>query len=147
MNKRQDRILTIVLWVLLAVSAAPLLHYGRRALIADRFVIKGVSMEPTLHTGQGVWVNKLLMGQRSPLWDWRPTPSGRTGISSWVTTSWTAGTAATSASCRRSSSSGSCRAGSGIYAATFQPSRRWVRVEKLAPIRKTLRPSARKGQS
>ena len=64
MNKRQDRILTIVLWVLLAVSVAPLLHYGRRAFIADRFVIKGVSMEPTLHTGQGVWVNKLLMGPR-----------------------------------------------------------------------------------
>ena len=64
MKKKQDRILTIALWVLLAVSALPLLHYGRRALIADRFVIKGVSMEPTLHTGQGVWVNKLLMGPR-----------------------------------------------------------------------------------
>ena len=30
----------------------------------DRFVIKGESMEPTLHTGEGVWVNKLLMGAR-----------------------------------------------------------------------------------
>lgn len=64
MNRKQDRILTIVLWVLLAVSVAPLLWYGARALITDRFVIKGVSMEPTLHTGQGVWVNKLLMGPR-----------------------------------------------------------------------------------
>ena len=64
MKKKQDRILTIALWVLLAASVLPLLHYGRRALIADRFVIKGVSMEPTLHTGQGVWVNKLLMGPR-----------------------------------------------------------------------------------
>ena len=64
MNKKQDRILTIALWVLLAVSVLPLLHYGRRVLIADRFVIKGVSMEPTLHTGEAVWVNKLLMGPR-----------------------------------------------------------------------------------
>ena len=64
MNKKQDRILTIALWVLLVASVLPLLHYGRRALITDRFVIKGVSMEPTLHTGQGVWVNKLLMGPR-----------------------------------------------------------------------------------
>lgn len=41
MNKKQDRILTIVLWVLLAVSVAPLLWYGTRALITDRFLIKG----------------------------------------------------------------------------------------------------------
>lgn len=64
MNKRQDRILTIVLWVLLVVSVAPLLWYGTRAFITDRFLIRGVSMEPTLHTGEAVWVNKLLMGPR-----------------------------------------------------------------------------------
>ncbi len=64
MNKKGDRILTIMLWALLAVSVAPLLHYGRRALVTDRFVIRGVSMEPTLHTGEAVWVNKLLMGPR-----------------------------------------------------------------------------------
>ena len=58
------KILLTIAWLLLVVCAAPLLHYGRRALITDRFVIKGVSMEPTLHTGQGVWVNKLLMGPR-----------------------------------------------------------------------------------
>lgn len=64
MNKRKDRILTIVLWVLFAVSMAPLLWYGTRAFITDRFLIRGVSMEPTLHTGEAVWVNKLLMGPR-----------------------------------------------------------------------------------
>ena len=59
-----DRILTIVLWVLIVANAVPLLWYGTRVFVTDRFVIKGESMEPTLHTGQGVWVNKLLMGAR-----------------------------------------------------------------------------------
>ena len=63
-RKTVDRILTIVLWVLIVANAVPLLWYGTRAFVADRFVIKGESMEPTLHTGQGVWVNKLLMGAR-----------------------------------------------------------------------------------
>ena len=67
MNKKQktvDKILTIVLWVLIVANAVPLLWYGMRVFVADRFVIKGESMEPTLHTGEGVWVNKLLMGAR-----------------------------------------------------------------------------------
>ena len=63
-KKKADKILTIVLWVLIVVNAAPLLWYGTRAFVTDRFVIKGESMEPTLHTGEGVWVNKLLMGAR-----------------------------------------------------------------------------------
>ena len=56
--------MTILLWVLLALTAGPFLWYGIRAFVTDRFVIKGESMVPTLHTGQGVWVNKLLMGPR-----------------------------------------------------------------------------------
>ena len=63
-KKKADKILTIVLWVLIVANAVPLLWYGTRAFVADRFVIKGESMEPTLHTGEGVWVNKLLMGAR-----------------------------------------------------------------------------------
>ena len=63
-RKTVDRILTIVLWVLIVANAVPLLWYGTRVFVTDRFVIKGESMEPTLHTGQGVWVNKLLMGAR-----------------------------------------------------------------------------------
>ena len=63
-RKTVDRILTIVLWLLIVANAVPLLWYGTRAFVADRFVIKGESMEPTLHTGEGVWVNKLLMGAR-----------------------------------------------------------------------------------
>ena len=63
-RKTVDRILTIVLWVLIVANAVPLLWYGTRVFVADRFVIKGESMEPTLHTGEGVWVNKLLMGAR-----------------------------------------------------------------------------------
>ena len=63
-RKTVDRILTIVLWLLIVANAVPLLWYGTRVFVADRFVIKGESMEPTLHTGEGVWVNKLLMGAR-----------------------------------------------------------------------------------
>ena len=63
-RKTVDRLLTIVLWMLIVANAVPLLWYGTRAFVADRFVIKGESMEPTLHTGEGVWVNKLLMGAR-----------------------------------------------------------------------------------
>ena len=63
-RKTVDRILTIVLWVLIVANAVPLLWYGTRVFVTDRFVIKGESMEPTLHTGEGVWVNKLLMGAR-----------------------------------------------------------------------------------
>ena len=63
-KKKADKILTIVLWVLIVANAVPLLWYGTRVFVADRFVIKGESMEPTLHTGEGVWVNKLLMGAR-----------------------------------------------------------------------------------
>ena len=63
-RKTVDRLLTIVLWLLIVANAVPLLWYGTRVFVADRFVIKGESMEPTLHTGEGVWVNKLLMGAR-----------------------------------------------------------------------------------
>ena len=63
-RKTVDRILTIVLWLLIVANAVPLLWYGTRVFVTDRFVIKGESMEPTLHTGEGVWVNKLLMGAR-----------------------------------------------------------------------------------
>ena len=63
-RKTVDRILTIVLWLLIVANLVPLLWYGTRVFVTDRFVIKGESMEPTLHTGEGVWVNKLLMGAR-----------------------------------------------------------------------------------
>ena len=56
-QKTVDRLLTIVLWLLIVANAVPLLWYGMRVFVADRVVIKGESMEPTLHTGEGVWVN------------------------------------------------------------------------------------------
>lgn len=45
----KGRLPAILLWVLLALTAGPLLWYGTRALVTDRFVIKGESMEPELH--------------------------------------------------------------------------------------------------
>ena len=64
LTPRQDRVLTVVMWVVLALAALPLLHYGRMALVCDSFVVRGRSMEPTLHQGERVWVNKLIMGPR-----------------------------------------------------------------------------------
>ena len=40
-RKTVDRILTIVLWLLIVANAVPLLWYGTRVFVADRFVIKG----------------------------------------------------------------------------------------------------------
>lgn len=54
-----------LLKLLFALSVGLLvLHYAGRVFVADRFGISGVSMAPTLTTGQKVVVNKLLMGPR-----------------------------------------------------------------------------------
>ena len=44
--------------------AGLLLHYSLRVFVCDSFVVNGVSMEPVLHSGERVWVNKLKMGAR-----------------------------------------------------------------------------------
>lgn len=49
---------------LLGVLLLVVFHYGRRILIAERFIIPSVSMKPTLVPGDKVWVNKLLFGAR-----------------------------------------------------------------------------------
>lgn len=72
MNKRKivklkrtaDRVITVVLWLYLAVFCYALLHYGRRIFVAERFNIPTSSMYPTLQPGDRVWVNKLLFGGR-----------------------------------------------------------------------------------
>lgn len=64
MKKSRLILIRYLLALLPLLCAAPLLWYGTRVFVTDRFVIKGLSMEPTLHTGQGVWVNKLRMGPR-----------------------------------------------------------------------------------
>ena len=58
------RAFKIIVAVILAVPALVLLHYVRRTLVCDTFVVNGVSMEPVLHSGDKVMVNKLLMGAR-----------------------------------------------------------------------------------
>jgi len=55
---------TVVLWLCVGFLGLTLLHYGRRVLVCDRFVIQGSSMTPTYAHGQGVWVKKYLMGPR-----------------------------------------------------------------------------------
>lgn len=51
-------------WGLVAVMLLPVLHYGRRAFVADRFIVKGSSMEPSYHSGEKVYVCKPVIGAR-----------------------------------------------------------------------------------
>lgn len=63
MNKK-EKILTIAMWVTVAFASLPLLYFGTRIFVCDRFVSKGVSMLPTMRTGSGIYVNKLILGGR-----------------------------------------------------------------------------------
>lgn len=58
------KVVRIVLWCYIAAFLLALLHFGRRILVAERFVIPSASMSPTLNPGDRVWVNKLLFGPR-----------------------------------------------------------------------------------
>lgn len=53
-----------ILAVELVLLAVPLLYFGIRIFVCDRFTVKGQSMEPTFHSGQPIYVNKLKMGGR-----------------------------------------------------------------------------------
>lgn len=64
MYKTMNRIIKIIVVVILSALALVVLHYVRMALVCDAFVVNGVSMEPVLHSGDRVVVNKLLMGAR-----------------------------------------------------------------------------------
>lgn len=58
------KVLKIVLAVVVSAVGLWCLHYGRLALLCDSFVVRGCSMEPSLHDGEKIWVNKLRMGAR-----------------------------------------------------------------------------------
>ncbi len=60
-TRRIIRLLRICGALLLAVV---ILHYAGRIFICDSFVVSGTSMEPVLHSGERVWVNKLKLGAR-----------------------------------------------------------------------------------
>ena len=55
------RFLWRMLIILIAIGAT---HLFRRIFIAERFIIPSDSMQPTLETGDRIWVNKLLYGGR-----------------------------------------------------------------------------------
>ncbi len=59
-----ERIATVLIWLCVGFLGIVILHYGRRVLVCDRFVIRGDSMTPTLTSGEKVWVRKYLMGPR-----------------------------------------------------------------------------------
>lgn len=63
-SRKADKFASVVIWVCVCIVGLAALHFGRRVLICDRFVIRGSSMSPTLEQGQGVWVRKYLMGPR-----------------------------------------------------------------------------------
>lgn len=57
-------ITTVIIWLCVGFLGVMTLHFGRRVLVCDRFVVRGSSMAPTFESGQGVWVRKYLMGPR-----------------------------------------------------------------------------------
>jgi len=59
-----ERMLKRILIAEIVIILIPILYFACRIFICDRFIINGPSMEPTLHDGQAVYVNKLLMGGR-----------------------------------------------------------------------------------
>lgn len=61
---KKKKIILRALKILLLVCLVPLFWSLILIFVTDSFVINGASMEPTLHSGQRVWVNKLLMGPR-----------------------------------------------------------------------------------
>lgn len=59
-----DRVMKISKWLIVAVIAAVVLHYAGRVLILDSFIVSGESMEPVMHSGEKVYVNKMVLGPR-----------------------------------------------------------------------------------
>ncbi len=59
-----EKTLKKILIAEIVIALIPVLYFACRIFVCDRFIINGHSMEPTLHNGQPVYVNKLLMGGR-----------------------------------------------------------------------------------
>ncbi len=59
-----DRVLKILKWVIAAALAAVVLHYAGRVFVLDSFIVSGESMEPVMHSGEKVYVNKMILGPR-----------------------------------------------------------------------------------
>lgn len=59
-----DNIIDVLWRIMIGVLILGALHYMRRIFIAERFIIPTESMNPTLISGDKVWVNKLLFGSR-----------------------------------------------------------------------------------
>lgn len=56
--------INVITNVMICILLVGIFHFGRRAFIAERFIIPSKSMAPTLVPGDHIWVNKLLFGAR-----------------------------------------------------------------------------------
>ena len=63
-GKKTDNALTVVIILLLVLALLPVLYGAGRIFVCDRFITKGESMEPTMHTGEPMYVKKWIMGAR-----------------------------------------------------------------------------------
>lgn len=59
-----ERLPKILMWTAITVIVVALLYCTVRVFVLDSFVVGGDSMEPALHRGQKVYVNKMLLGPR-----------------------------------------------------------------------------------
>ncbi len=67
MKHKWDILWRVVWWAcagLWAVALCVVVHYARRALVADVFVVPSESMQPTLLPGDRVKVDKTIFGAR-----------------------------------------------------------------------------------
>jgi len=77
----KDRMVTVVIWLVIAFTVMATLHFVRWIFVADKFIVPSESMSPTLVPGDRILVNKLLFGARiyrkfdfsehAPLESWR----------------------------------------------------------------------------
>lgn len=63
-KKLFSKVLVVTTVVLSILIGLVVLYLAARIFVCDRFTVKGNSMEPTMHSGQQVWVNKLILGGR-----------------------------------------------------------------------------------
>lgn len=62
--KVREYIIYIIAWLIICLTSLILIAGIVRVFVCDRFIVRGVSMYPTLSDGEPVWINKLLMGAR-----------------------------------------------------------------------------------
>lgn len=63
-SPKTEKIIYMASIVVIVLCMIPVLYGFGRAFVCDRFITKGESMEPSMHTGEPMYVKKWIMGAR-----------------------------------------------------------------------------------